>query len=232
MTGPTSHSELPPSSADKWFNCYGWRRKVDGLPNPSSAAAEEGTLAHEWFADHLLGTRDLSDCPDDEMADHLLMCVDWVETQSGIRHIEQRVDFGKPFGFEDLTGTSDLVLVHDDYLIVADLKYGKGVVEVEDNKQLLCYLVGAVNKHGRRPEYRLTILQPRAWHRHGLIRETRISNHYLLEFEHKLHNALKGSYNPRSELMAGPWCQHYCQAFGQCEAAAKKSLDVFRNTPQ
>jgi len=59
VAGPESHSELPPSSSDKWINCHAWRRQVAGVEDVSSAAADEGTLAHDWLAEHLLGRRDL-----------------------------------------------------------------------------------------------------------------------------------------------------------------------------
>ena len=42
------HSELPPSSSDKWMVCHGWLQanRPYRSKKVSSAAAEEGTLAH------------------------------------------------------------------------------------------------------------------------------------------------------------------------------------------
>lgn len=231
MNDQSSHSELPPSSADKWFNCHAWRRLTHDIEDTSSAAAEEGTRAHEWLADHLLKTRDLVNCDDPEMSDHLFMCVEWVQSQEGTPQIEIKVDFGAAFGFADLTGTADLIFDHKDYLTVADLKYGRQVVEVHDNKQLMCYLVGAVHKFGRRDKYQLAILQPRAWHKDGLLRTTWVSDQELRQFETALGEAIKASYNPKTKATAGPWCQHYCKALGRCKTAAAKSLDLFRSTP-
>ena len=234
MNEPSTHSELPPSSADKWFNCHAWRRLNHGIEDTTSAAAEEGTVAHAWLSDHLLGLRDLTDCDDPEMYDHLMMVADWIVTtagEEGTTHAEDRVDFGSSFGFEGLTGTSDLVIDFPDKLIVADLKYGRGVVEVSDNKQLLCYLVGAVAKFGRRPIYKIAILQPRAWHRDGPTRSTTLTDEELQSFEAGLVLAIQGSYSNKAVATAGPWCQHYCKALSRCPAAAAKALDLFRSTP-
>lgn len=226
-----SHSELPPSSADKWVHCYGWRRLNANLPNTSSPAAEEGIEAHRWLADELTGEVELINCPDEEMFDHLIGVIEWINQQPGERWVEHRVDYGKGIGFVDLTGTSDLILVSPEELVVADLKYGRGVVEAKDNFQLLCYLLGAIQEFGPRPSYRLCILQPRAWHEGGPYRSWTITPEVLEVFADQISRAIKGSYDPRAEATAGDWCQHYCKAFGSCKAAAAKSLDLFRSTP-
>jgi Protein of unknown function (DUF2800) len=231
VAGPDSHSELPPSSADKWFHCHAWRRQVVGIEDSGSAAADEGTLAHEWLAEHLLGRRDLAKLDNEEMFDYLMSCVEWIEQQPGEHHIEQKVDFGEAFGFVDLTGTSDLILVHDDHITIGDLKYGRGVVEVEDNLQLLTYLVGAVHRFGQRPSYRLVILQPRAWHQDGPIREATISNEKFLEFREKLEKAIEGNYSHKSKHSVGPWCRKWCKGLATCPAAKKHSLSLLAQYP-
>lgn len=232
LTDDQAHSELPPSSADKWFHCPAWRRLNVNLEDTTSEAAEEGTLAHDWFAQHLQGTKDLVDCDVESMYDHLMPCVEWVLAQPHDEVlVETKVDFGDPFGYVDLTGTSDVILVHPKHLTVADLKYGRGLVEVEDNPQLMTYLVGAVHKHGRRPRYRLVILQPRAWHQAGGIREHWLDDIELQVFERELHRAIEANYNPRSKPKAGDYCRHFCKALGRCTAAAERSLLLFRETP-
>jgi hypothetical protein len=224
-----AHSELPPSSADKWFHCHAWRRLTYGLEDTSSEAAKEGTLAHEWMAGALDGSRDLVELDNATMADHLFMCVEWINEQTfEEKFIEHRVDFGAPFDFVDLTGTADVILAHPKHLTVADLKYGRGLVEVEDNFQLKTYLVGAVHRFGRRDRYRLVILQPRAYHDNGPIRETWVSDEELQEFEVQLEAAIAANYDPKSKPTAGAHCRHFCKALGRCPAAATKSLDLFR----
>ncbi len=234
-----AHSELPPSSADKWFHCHAWKRLVHGLPNESSPAAEEGTLAHEWLANHLLGVRDLAECEDKLMYDHLMMCAEWVDAQGDLqsadstlvaRCIEERVDFGAPFGYVGLTGTADVILVHPKRLDVMDLKYGRQVVEVEDNLQMLVYLVGAVHRFGRRPRYRLVVLQPRASHVDGPIREHWVTDRDLRLFEIKLDQAIEANYDPRVKPTVGDHCRKWCLALSRCPAAAKHSLSLLATT--
>lgn len=233
MTEPVEdeggHSELPPSSADKWFRCGAWRRLNANLADETSAAAEEGTRAHAWLEGHLLGTRDLSECDEEGMYDHLMAVAEWIEDQPGhTKHAEQKVDYGAPFGWVGLTGTSDLIIEHEKHLTIGDLKYGKMVVEVENNLQMLCYLVGAVHKYGRRPRYRLVILQPRASHERGTIREWWISDEDLQAFEVELDEAIKRNYDPRSKGVPGDHCRHFCKALGRCTAVKEASLERLR----
>jgi hypothetical protein len=226
-----AHSELPPSSADKWFLCPAWRRLNAGLGGETSEAAEEGTRAHEWMANILLGQADLAECLEPEMADYLAGCIEWVQAQEGELHVETRVDFGETFGLVDLTGTADVIVDSPDELLVADLKYGRYLVEVTDNLQLMIYLVGAVHRFGQRPSYRLAILQPRAWHDQGTIRVTTVSNSQYLAFREQLGEAIARQYDPRSKPVPGDHCRRYCNALGSCPGAALKSLEAFRANP-
>lgn len=231
MTEEKSHSELPPSSADKWFFCHGWRRMVAGIEDQPSEAAELGTRAHSWLADHLLGIGQIENCPDPEMYDYLSSCIAWVEDQPGALHVEQSVDYGAPFGYVDLTGTADIILEAVDHLTIGDLKYGFGLVEVEYNLQLLIYLWGAVQKYGARPQYQIVILQPRAWHKDGPIRPFWISHEDLIKFSRDLEKAIAANYHPRSKPTVGDYCRKFCRAFGRCPAAAAHSLSLFQEHP-
>src|SRR5690606_40373245 len=174
-----AHSDLPPSSSDKWLNCHAWFRLTRGLESKSSPAAEEGTLAHHHFEEHLSGIQGLDMLDNEEMQDALLSCAEWVEDQveevDGELHTELRVDFGEKFGYVGLTGTADVIVASEQELLVADLKYGVRPVEAEENTQLLTYLVGAIHRFGPRQSYRVAILQPRGRHAKGPIRVWRVS---------------------------------------------------------
>jgi hypothetical protein len=166
------------------------------------------------------------------MADHLFMCTEWIQEQAGELFVEQNVDFGAAFGFVGLTGTADVILVDDKHMTVGDLKYGRNVVvEVEDNLQMLIYLVGAVVKFGPRPRYRLVVLQPRAKHDKGPIREWLITHEYLEAFKLELHKAIQANYNPRVKPTVGEYCRKWCNALGRCPAAAELSLQMLRDYP-
>jgi len=79
--------------------------------------------------------------------------------------VEQRVPLDQITGEEGGEGTADAVIFLDDEIVVNDLKYGRDPVSAEDNKQLLAYASGAVEKfditHGPFKRVRLVIHQPR-----------------------------------------------------------------------
>ncbi len=218
-----AHSELPPSSSDKWLKCHAWRRLTHGIEDVSSAAAEEGTRAHTAFERHLT----LGEPIPDEFYDYLTPCVEWVQDQPGLLYCEERVDFGAWAGFVDLTGTSDLIIVDNDMLTIGDLKYGRGVVEVKST-QLMCYLVGAIEKFGLKPVYRLAILQPRAWHMDGTIRELLVYPDEVEVFKEYLAEAMRANYDPRSVATPGEHCQHFCKALGSCKAVSTHLINRFK----
>ncbi len=226
-----AHSDLPPSASDKWLNCHAWFRLTRGLKPKSSPAAEEGTLAHHHFEEHLSGIQSLGN---EEMQDALLPCAEWVDDQreevDAELHTELRVDYGEQFGYVGLSGTADVVLVSEKEILVADLKYGVMPVEVEENTQLLTYLVGAIRRFGPRKTYRVAILQPRGRHAKGPIRVWRVSKKRVAEFEKQLKSAIHGNYNGGSAVV-GPHCRNYCLAAPVCPALAAHSLRLFRETP-
>ena len=98
------HSELPPSSSDKWMVCHGWLQanKPYRSKKSSSAAADEGTLAHSVL-ESLIRSR-LASTPEanPEILERMTALVDAILAQDGEIHPETRVDFGEQFGFVDL----------------------------------------------------------------------------------------------------------------------------------
>ena len=230
-----SHSELPPSSSDKWMECPAWFRLTRGLPNPSSAAADEGTHAHMLLSRHLKGESELRVNPDNDTYQNLMPIVEWVYEQAdrpkAIVHSEVKVDYGDKHGYVGLTGTADVVIVDPEWLMVADLKYGRGLVEVGNNTQLMIYLVGAVEKFGPRPVYRLAILQPRGDHFEGPIRMVDVTPDELAAFDLKLQEAVRKSYQRDYPAVLGPHCRKFCLALAVCPAVAELSIQLFRDNP-
>lgn len=259
------HSDLPPSSADKWIRCFAWFRLNAGLVSKSNAAADQGTRAHAHLEKNLReayplpegfsvpvieeepppkpprGKRVIPITPEpapeelgatpQDMADHLETILDWLQDEHGTICAELRMDFGSQFGFEGLTGTSDVVIVSPQLLTIGDLKYGFGVVEVVENPQLMVYLSAAVAFFGRRPLYRLVVMQPRAYHKHGPIRDFWVTNEELDEFNAVLEHAIRANYSRNGKAVPGDHCRHFCKALPTCEAVQKQVIDLFKNNP-
>ena len=83
-------------------------------------------------------------------------------------HVEQRLSIEYMTEEEEAAGTSDTVIVSDEFLVVADLKYGMGVrVNAENNRQLKMYAASAKRKYELMHDFtkiQVAILQPRLNH--------------------------------------------------------------------
>ncbi len=225
-----AHSELGPSASDKWMVCPAWRRFTQVIPKaPSGKAAEEGTEAHALLEAVLVGRIASVEHANMEMAKHVQSCADWVYAQSGIVHPEVEVDYGEEFGYVNLFGTSDIIIEHKEHLTVGDLKYGFGLVEAEDNSQMMIYLVGAVARFGEREKYRLVILQPRGNHFKGPIREVWVPHAELLVFKSKLAAAIADSYTNKPPVV-GAHCRNYCAALATCSGVKEHAVRLFKST--
>jgi hypothetical protein len=218
------------------MNCGGWRvtvaqhREIYG-PSPSSAAADEGTQAHERFEALLKGLPNFVGGPIEDPlsldeADPLFPPYQWVAAQPGELYAESRIDFGSQFDFVDLGGTVDVTLVEPDRLTIADLKFGYGIVEAGGNAQLMTYLSGAVQKFGPRGIYRIAVLQPRAWHLEGSIRVLSVTPDDLDAFNVRLERAIKANYR-NAVCTPGDHCRNYCPALASCPAVAAAARKRF-----
>lgn len=177
------HAKLSASGSKKWLACAGSATLEATFPDETSPYAAEGTFAHEVF-EHEVGARlgrwprDLAAFRDSEywsaeLYEHVCAAADALDRElaamresSGAEPVvllEQRVDFSRwvPEGF----GTGDVLAVAGDLLLVADLKYGRGVaVEAENNSQLRLYALGALELLGDLYDIgrvRTLVLQPR-----------------------------------------------------------------------
>lgn len=241
------HSELSPSGAKRWIGCpasINFLRNIKKLPQKSSIHAEEGTAAHELAAYCLENEVKPESCigkvfnkfkVDAEMARQVAKYVDYVNgatTWDATLWIENRLSLESIK--ENMFGTADAIIVSREYIEVADLKYGKGVVvEVEDNPQLALYAIGALvhlAKHGIKFnddfEVKLTIAQPRAAHSDGPIRSTTKTIAQLKDFKDLVKKAIE-----ISELENAPFgpsddnCR-WCEGAPTCRAFAEHNLRV------
>lgn len=162
------HSKFSASASKRWMGCPGSLVLCDGLPDSSSAYADEGTRAHAAAEAMLTGKSPVFD--DDDMREHVETYVDNVRqyAEGGEMMVEQKLNYSKYLGVDRQAawGTSDVVIIKGDEIQTHDLKFGKGeVVSAERNPQMMLYALGALDAFdglaGDFKHVRMVIHQPR-----------------------------------------------------------------------
>lgn len=235
---PSDHALLSASGAHRWLKCPPSAVLESGEPDSSSAAAEQGTVAHalaEWKlrrALHQAPTfKPESDWIDDEMESLTDDYITFVQEHISLARetcgdpqvlIEQRLDFSHvvPGGF----GTGDCVIIAEPKLQIIDLKYGQGVlVEAAHNPQLMLYALGAIHAFGDLYDIEtvtVTIYQPRrgnvdTWE----VPVADLQAWAETEVKPKAELAAVGG----GEFCPGRWCQ-FCRIAPTCRARAEANL--------
>lgn len=233
----SKHAFLSPSGSHRWLNCTPSAMLESEFPGSSSSAAEEGTAAHA-FCEHKLkkalrrrSKRPVSDYDSDEMQEYTDSYVDYVLEQLEVAKqtckdpmvlIEQKVDFSEyvPDGY----GTADCIIVSDDTMQIIDFKYGLGVwVDAEQNTQLMCYSIGALNIFDSLydiKEVTMHIFQPR---RKNVQSWTIPVDELKAWAENELKPKAQMALNGEGEYHPGEWCQ-FCKAAVRCRARAEEKL--------
>lgn len=233
----SKHAFLSPSGSHRWLNCTPSAMLESEFPGGSSSAAEEGTAAHT-FCEHKLkkalrrrSKRPVSDYDSDEMQEYTDSYVDYVLEQLEVAKqtckdpmvlIEQKVDFSEyvPDGY----GTADCIIVSDDTMQIIDFKYGLGVlVDAEQNTQLMCYSIGALNLFDSLydiKEVTMHIFQPR---RENVQSWTIPVDELKAWAENELKPKAQMALNGEGEYYPGEWCQ-FCKAAVRCRARAEEKL--------
>lgn len=232
MAGPSKHSSIGASGMHRWANCPGSVKLSEGMPNPSSIYAEEGTKAHDLAAEILEGRLSLNDLKppevDADMKGAIKVYVDYNFKLQKERNTEMLVEreFDLSSIFEGCFGTSDCVQYESDTktLHVIDYKHGAGLaVEVEQNMQLQYYGLGALLSTGYPcDKVVLTIVQPRCEHPDGPVRSWELSSMELLEFSMTLKEAAAATQKEDAPIIPGSWCR-FCNAKAICPAFKEKA---------
>ena len=244
------HAKLSPSASGRWFLCPGSIRMEESVPKRRPSVnfyADEGTAAHSVL-EHCLRNHidpyafheefvvvDGNRYPVDlEMKDAVSLAYDYV---SGYRIVhgdtqlypERQVNPGAWMLRDDLFGTADVTIEGQDELCIADYKHGRGIpIDVVGNTQLLIYALGAALPSFRWPKYRLVIIQPRARHEDGPIREWVITREELKAFFDTLEQKASATEEKDAEIVPGDKQCSFCDAKPFCKELAQYNLDVAR----
>lgn len=248
--------KFSPSKSDIWMNCHGALALCATLPEQESTyVANEGTAAHELAAMCLKDRVDASEwigepievgdtifTVNEEMADAVQLYVDtiWADMDTdGVDRSELKVEIKfkleikltnpiKGVGMPVVSGICDAV--YNSYfggLRAYDLKYGVGTyVEVEENSQLLLYILGAVIELDHQGTSEIVIVQPRyRGHEVPPVRRSELGTEHLKRFHADVIDAVSFSYTKNAPLKAGKHCK-WCPALGVCEGAREKIFEV------
>lgn len=163
----TKHYRLSPSSSNRWLECPGSAQ--DDLPDSGSAAASEGTEAHDYAYVALSGV-DIPDFPNDEMRKAVFEYIGYIrafrshDQLAGVDQSDSEIFYEETIESKLIPehgGTIDALIVGKDHIHVIDFKYGTMPVAPEDNTQLLEYLGLALEKFPGRTQFFASIVQPR-----------------------------------------------------------------------
>lgn len=103
-------------------------------------------------------------------------------------------------------------------LVVWDAKFGHGIVEVFENWQLLIGAICATGQIGGMDSVdtiRLRIVQPRAFHQDGIIREWVLTSQELQEYYNQIWVGSNTALSPNATCNSGGHCK-YCPARHAC----------------
>lgn len=132
---------------------------------------------------------------------------------------ETRIDWTTQSGIV-IRGQYDACFVDNEgTLCIEDLKYGWGIIEVEENWQLLGYAIGEVIRRGQVfDNISLKIHQPRPHHEDGTSREWRITYTQLLEYKQRIEDRMMSMVNGNRELTTSDKCKYCMGAAEACPA--------------
>lgn len=237
---PEKHALLSASSAARWLTCTAAPRFEEGLPESTSAYAEEGRLAHAVAELKVLKkftilssrtyTTRLNKLKKDPLYDpemdkttdlyleHLLEQAMTYNSSPTVA-AEVKVDFSDyvPEGF----GTCDCVMIGGDTLCITDYKHGKGVpVSAERNPQMMLYALGALKRYApifgdAVKKIRMSIDQPRL----DSYSTDTITVEELRAWGDSIKPIASKAFSGFGEFVPGDHCR-FCRGKAQCRARA------------
>lgn len=235
MSAPKKHAKYSASASHRWMHCPGSVELSEKAPKPKeSEYAKEGTDAHTCV-EMLLKNRgkELSTA---EVLRKKFGQQMVVHAEATVREIHKRVPPGAELRSEtkvdlkhldsEMYGTADAVIIEDfGRLTVIDFKYGAGIpVDAENNSQMAFYALGVAHAHDYNfSEVAMVILQPRAPHEKGWIREWVVPMDELIMWGKKFQDAAAKAKDPLAGFCAGDWCR-FCPAAVICPEISGRAL--------
>lgn len=224
---PEIHYALGGSNVYRWTACPGSIKACEGLPNETTAAAEEGTRVHSILEE---ATRrgsipeEMVEKPSDVTS--VQLALDAIDYQRGLLtdvtydHPEELFMFFTDR--DDAGGSADHVVAGLDSsgrkcLVVLDYKNGRWDVPA-DSWQLAAYLIGAGIKLGGHFDiYRAVVIQPNG----GIepVRSHDWTREDLGSVYHTMRAAAELSDLDSAPRAAGEHCR-FCLAKSNCETYA------------
>jgi len=245
IVSPEEHAVLGGSSCYRWMACAGSVQLAEKIPEHDTTTkyAAEGTVAHalaemslrmgvdpEMYVGKKIDGHKITL----EMALAVGVYVDRIRTFGPVKpdNIEVAVSLQRLHPKEPMFGTLDYWDYDDltSHLHIFDYKHGQGVVvEAKDNPQLQYYALGAVLTLGIRPrEITVWIIQPRAPHRDGIVRDWTFDWDHLVAFRHEVMTAAYATREPDAPLVVGEHCR-FCPASAICPAQKANALTVVQD---
>lgn len=247
----SAHATYSPSGASRWMSCPGSTAACAGLPDTSSAYADEGTAAHE-LASWVLAGDDVTACEfigseievlnddgsvrarhvvDANMASFVQTYVDNVRdyATTGQLFVERRVDLSDILGMPDQGGTADAIVLSPGgtEIQVHDLKFGRGVeVSAQGNKQMMLYALGALAEFDALGDIETALLvihQPRIT---AAPSEWVVSVEDLMKFRDKARAAVAAAEAPDAERVPSEDACRWCKVSGNCAAQTNAALSI------
>jgi hypothetical protein len=241
--GTVLHSPLSPSKADQWVICPGSVRMQAQFPETGrSESAEEGTATH-WIGAEALQGRGATSFVG-RLAPNGIVCTEEMEEAAKVyvaaiaskvpactaTTVEQPVTVKRVH--PSCWGTPDCWYYDktNGVLYVWDLKYGYSIVEPIENWQLMTYAIGILDQitggNGLADQHIrvvLTIVQPRAFHFAGAVREWSVMGSDLRSYANRLEAAATQATGPNPFTLSGDHCR-YCSARHACPSAHQASM--------
>lgn len=206
---------------------------LDDVPEPEAGQpAKEGTAAGE-YVQFLLEKKPIPEVASNGIYfDHDIkffatpVAEDILSRAVGPVLCEQRIDWQTRSGIW-IRGQYDAAFIDaKGRLCIEDLKYGWGIVEVEENWQLLGYAIGEVIRRGQAfTEISFKIHQPRPHHEDGAIREWVLTYAELIAYKEKIELRMIEIANGRKDFQTSKNCK-YCK--GAAEACPAFSRLFYR----